>query len=119
MKKVKNPKIGDVIRFPHHQFDQRRHGWNGWLFRAAIIEGFGVTRSGKKYATIRYCTACAGRNQLLPNTEATKNVYVEYLFEYNLDFHRKVIREFLEYEAAGEPVCWDQDAALLVNHNLV
>ena len=46
------------------------------------------------------------------------NVKLDNLFEYNLEFHRKRYLEFLEYEKNGEQVCWDNDDALLVNHNI-
>jgi len=31
----------------------------------------------------------------------------------------RMIREFLEAEKNGDQVCWSEDEALLVNHNLV
>lgn len=119
MKRATRAKIGDVIQFPHHCFDERRRGWNGWIFRAGIIEGFGVAKNGSKFATVRFCSKIAGRYQLLPCEEATRNIKVECLFEYNTEFHAKIIREFLECEKNGETVCWDQDAALLVNNGLI
>lgn len=119
MKKAMRVSVGDVIQFPHHCFDERRRGWNGWLFRAGIVEGFGVTKDGAKVAKVRYCSHIAGRYQLFPSEEATKFIKVQYLFEYNVEHHAKIIREFLECEKNGEQVCWDYDAALLVNNGLV
>jgi len=119
LKVAKNVKIGDVIQFPHHQFAPLRRGWNGWIFRAGIVEKLYISKSGKKCATVRYCTGCAGRYQLLPNKETTINLKREHLFEYNLEWEAKCIREFFEVEKNGERVCWSEDAALLVNHNLI
>lgn len=119
MKVAKNVKPGSVIQFPHHEFAPMRHGWNGWIFRAGIVEELYISKSGKKCAKVRYCTRCAGRYQLLPNMETTINLKREYLFEYDLEWKAKRIREFLEIEKNGEQVCWSEDAALLVNHNLI
>lgn len=119
MKVAKNVKVGDVIQFPRTQFAPLRSGWNGWLFSAGIVENLYISKSGKKCATVRYCTRRAGRYQLLQNVETTINLKREYLFEYDLEWNRKLIREFLEAEKNGEQICWSEDAALLVNHNLI
>lgn len=119
MKKATGIKVGQVVQFPHHQFDGFRSGWNGWIFRAAIIEKIYKNKNGEKCATIRYCTRTAGRYQLLPNVEDTVNMKAKYLFEYNLALHVERAKEFLEYEKNGEQVCWDEDTALLVNHGFV
>lgn len=119
MKVAKNVKPGSVIQFPHHEFAPLRSGWNGWIFRAGIVEKLYISKSGKKCAKVRYCTRCAGRYQLLPNVETTINLKREHLFEYDLEWEAKCIREFLEIEKNGEQVCWSEDAALLVNHNLI
>ena len=118
MKQARNIKVGDVVQFPHHCFDERRQGWNGWIFRAAIVERLYTSKNGEKCAEIRYCSRCAGRYQLLPNVEAVRCVKVKFLFEYNVEFHRNRYIEFKGYEDAGEPVCWTEDAALLVNHGI-
>jgi hypothetical protein len=112
-------KVGDVIQFPRTQFAPLRRGWNGWLFSAGIIEKLYISKSGQKCARVRYCTRRAGRYQLLPNTETTINLKREHLFEYDLEWNAKQIREFLEAEKAGEQICWSEDAALLVNHGLI
>lgn len=119
MKAVKNPKVGMVIQFPRTCFDQRRSGWNGWLFSAGIIEELYTSKSGKKCAKVRWCNRRAGRYQLLPNEETVRAIETKYLFEYDLEFNVSRIKEFLEFEKNGEPVCWSEDAALLVNHGFV
>lgn len=119
MKKATGLKVGQVIEFPYDQFDSRRSGWNGWTFRAGIVEKIYKNKNGEKCATIRYCKQTAGRYQLLPNVEDTVNMKAKYLFEYNLDFHVEQAKAFLEYEKNGEQVCWDEDTALLVNHGFV
>lgn len=118
MKQAKNVKVGDIVKFPHHCFDERRRGWNGWIFRAAIVERIYISKTGEKCAEIRYCSKIAGRYKLLPNEESTRKIQVKYLFEYNVDFYRKQYMELKAFEDNGEPVCWDQDTALLVNHGI-
>lgn len=118
MKKARNIKVGDVVQFPAYEFAPLRRGWNGWIFRAAIVERLYISKSGIKCAEIRYCTRTAGRYQLLPNTETTKKIRCEYLFEYDVEFKRKTYLEFVEYEKNGEQICWSEDTALLVNHGI-
>ena len=75
-------------------------------------------KKGIPCAVVRYCSRTAGRYQLLPCVEATANVALKNLFEYNLEFHRKRYEEFKAFEDSGEPVCWDNDTALFVNHGI-
>lgn len=120
MKKIaKSVKVGDVVQFPCIQFDERRSGWNGWLFRAAIVNRVYTSAKGIRCANVTYCTKRAGRYQLLPNVEKNVNVKCSCLFEYNLAKAARDYKEFKSYEDAGEQVCWDEDTALLVSHNLI
>lgn len=119
MKKARNIKVGDVVQFPAYEFAPMRRGWNGWIFRAAIVERLYVSTSGIKCAEIRYCSKRAGRYQLLPNVEATARIKCEHLFEYNVEFARKLYIQGLEEEKNGEQVCWSEDIALLVNHGII
>lgn len=119
MRKAKNPNVGDVIEFPLYQFSQQRSGWNGWIFRAGIIEKLYISKSGERCATVRYCARTAGRYQLLPNKETTVNRKLVHLFEYDVKFQEKFYRELREEELKGTPVCWSEDTALLVNHGLI
>lgn len=120
MKKARKVAVGDVIQFPLREFAPLRHGWNGWLFRAGIVERLYISKSGRKCATVRYCSRVAGRYQLLPNTEATINVLRDCLFEYGIiDQKARWYREGREAERNGEEVCWDEDTALLVNHGFI
>lgn len=120
MVKAKNVSVGDVIQFPLREFAPLRHGWNGWIFRAGIVEKLYISKSGKRCATVRYCSRTAGRYQLLPNVEATINVYRERLFEYSIiDLKTRWYKEGVEAERNGEKVCWDEDTALLVNHGII
>ena len=119
MKIAKNIKIGDIVQFPAHQFAPCRSGWNGWIFRAAIVEKLWISKSGEKCATIRYCSRIAGRYQLLPNVEVETSIKCKYLFEYDLAMKAKRYKEFKAYEDDGEQICWDEDTALLINHNLI
>lgn len=119
MKRMKNVKVGDVVQFPEYQFAPFRKGWNGWIFRVAIVNKLYISKSGVECANITYCTKCAGRYQLLPNTERTVNVRRDCLFDFNLEHEAMCYREFKEHEDNGEQVCWSQDTALLVNHGLI
>ena len=67
MKVAKNVKIGDVIQFPHHEFAPLRSGWNGWIFRAGIVEKLYISKSGKKCATVRWAVLrqCRGHGRKL------------------------------------------------------
>ena len=118
MKQAKNVQVGAIVQFPHHCFAPNRSGWNGWIFRAAIVDRFYMSTTGKLCAEVTYCTKTASKYQLLPNTEAKAKVLVSNLFEYDVNFYRKKYMEFKSYEDAGEQVCWDQDTALLVNHGI-
>lgn len=119
MKKAKNVKVGDVVQFPAYKFSQTRRGWDAWEFWVGIVEKvYTGARTGAKYATVRYCTARADRYTLLPNVEATTNVEVECLFEYSLEYHKKLYLEALEDEKNGEQVCWSNEYSLLVNHGI-
>lgn len=119
MKKAKNVKVGDIVQFPCICFAPLRSGWNGWIFRAAIVERLYKSKKGVPCAVVRYCSRIAGRYQLLPCVEASANVAVEALFECNLEFHRKLYEELKAIEDSGEDVCWDNDTALLVNHGII
>jgi hypothetical protein len=116
MKKAKNLKAGDVVQFPEYEFAPYRTGWNGWTFRAAIIEKLYISTKGIKCATIRYCTATASKEQPLPNKEATKNIKCDYLFEYNVDFERNRYNDWVAKHGVG--FC-NEDIALLLNHNII
>lgn len=119
MKQAKNIKVGSVIQFPLRQFAPLRRGWNGWIFRAGIVEKLYISKSGLKCATVRYCSRLAGRYQLLPDTEATINLKREHLFDYDVDWAQKSYTEFRNIEKTGELVCWDEDTALLLNHGII
>lgn len=119
MRKARNIKVGDVVQFPAYEFAPLRRGWNGWIFRAAIVDRLYISASGIKCAEITYCSARSGRYQLLPNKEATKRIKCEFLFEFDVDFARELYIEGLECEKNGEQVCWSEDIALLVNHGII
>lgn len=119
MKKVNSVKVGDVVQFPWLHSEPWRTGLNGWLFRAGIIEKVWTgAKTGAKYARVRYCVSTAGRYTLLPNVEETKDVRLDNLFSYNVEYNRKMYLEFLNAEKNGEQICWSADTALLVNHNI-
>lgn len=119
MKKALNVKVGDVIQFPHHEYAPFRSGWNGWIFRAGIVEKLYTSKKGLKCARVRYCSRVADRYTLLPNKEQTVNLKIEHLFQYDVERRRHLYLEMLEVEKNGEQVCWDEDTALLVNHGII
>lgn len=60
--KFENAKAGDLVQVPRTQFDQRRRGWNGWLFSEAIVIKKGISaKSKKKIITVEMRTP-KGRN---------------------------------------------------------
>lgn len=119
MRKARNIKVGDVVQFPAYEFAPFRSGWNGWIFRAAIVDRLYTSKSGKPCAEITYCSRVAGRYQLLPNTEAKTRVLRDNLFQYDVPLRERKYREMREYEKNGEKVCWDEDTALLLNHGII
>lgn len=120
MKKVRNPKVGQLVQIPVYEFAPMRSGWNGWIFRVGTIEKLYIGKTGKKCATVKYCSNTAGRYELLPCTEATKNLVIENVFEWDtLDFAQKSYTEFKQCEENGEQVCWDQDTAFLLNNGFI
>ena len=54
MKKCAKVKLGDVVRFPHHEFAPYRNGWNGWEFRTGIVERLYTSTQGKPCAELIY-----------------------------------------------------------------
>lgn len=120
MKAVKNPCVGQLVQIPAFEFAPQRSGWNGWIFRVGVIEKLYVSKSGRKCATVRYCTKCAGRYQLLPCIEYSKPFVIENVFQWNgLERAQKSYTEFKFYEDNGEQVCWDEDTAFLVNNGYI
>lgn len=99
MKIAKNLKVGDLVEIPIYEFAPLRSGWNGWIFRVGVVEKLYISKSGKKCATVRYCSRCAGRYELLPAKEVTKNVLCAHCFKYErLELATRNYREFREAE---------------------
>lgn len=117
MKKVKNVKVGDVVRFPSHHYGLHSYDW---LYRAGIVEAFGTSKkTGERVAKLRYCSSTAGRYELLPNVERTTWIKCKFLYEFDVEKAQRSYREFRGYEKNGEAVCWNEDTALLVNHRII
>lgn len=121
MRKVKSPKVGMLVQVPVYQFAPMRRGWNGWIFRVGVIDKLFISsKTGRRCAAVRYCSGRAGRYQLLPCKEHTKNFYIEYVFEWDgLEWAQKSYNEFKAYEESGEQVCWDEDTAFLLNNGFI
>lgn len=119
MRKAKKIKVGSVIQFPFYQFAPMRRGWNGWIFRAGIVDKLYTSKTGKKCAVIRYCARTAGRYHMMPSEEETKRIFVDYLYEYDIEWQRREYKKFRDIEKAGSKVCWDEDMALLVANGII
>lgn len=120
MKAVRNPKVGQLVQIPAYEFAPFRSGWNGWIFRLGVIEKLYVSKSGKKCAKVRYCTKCAGRYQLLPCTEYSQGFVIGNVFQWNgLEHAQESYTEYKSYEDRGEPVCWDENTAFLLNNGYI
>lgn len=120
MKAVKNPRVGQLVQIPVFQFAPMRSGWNGWIFRVGVIEKLYISKSGRKCAKVRYCNSRAGRYQLLPCTEYSKGFVIENVFQW--DMLTLVQRNYTELKAAednGEPVCWGEDTAFLLQNGYI
>lgn len=120
MKAVNKPFVGQLVQIPAFEFAPMRSGWNGWIFRVGVIEKLYIPKSGRKCAKVRYCTKRAGRYQLLPCTEYSKGFAIENVFQWGkLDFAQKTYSEFKAAEDSGEPVCWDEDTAFLLQNGYI
>lgn len=119
MKLKRSVKVGDVIQFPHHCFSEQCRGWNGWIFRAGIVDKLYTDEHGKKCAVVSYCSKRAGRYQLLPCEIRQRRVPVNTLFEFDVERAERDYREFKAYEDAGEKVCWSEDTALLLDKGII
>ena len=85
-----------------------------------VVEKLYISKSGKKCATVRYCSKCAGRYELLPAKEVIKNVLCTHCFEYKyLELATSNYREFRKAEKNGEKVCWSEDTAFLVQNGFI
>lgn len=119
MKQKKNIKVGDVTQFPHHRFSEQRKGWNGWIFRAGIVEWLYENKHGEECAVVSYCARIAGRYQLLPCEIKQRRVRVSELFEFDVERAERTYREYKACEDAGEQVCWSEDTALLLDRGII
>lgn len=118
MRNAENVKVGDVVQFPCICFAPLRKGWNGWIFRAPIVERLYTSKTGVPCAVVSYCSRTAGRYQLLPCVEATAKVAVKNLFEFNVGFWKERYEKLKAYEDAGEEVCWDNNFVLLASRGI-
>ena len=117
MKRIKNPRVGQLVQVPVIEFAPQRSGWNGWIFRVGVMY---ISKSGRKCAKVRYCTRRAGRYQLLPCTEYSKGFAIENVFQWDkLEFTQKTYSELKAAEDSGEPVCWDEDTAFLLQNGYI
>lgn len=120
MKRVKNPEIGQLVQIPVYEFAPLRAGWNGWIFRVGVVDKLYISKTGKKCAKVRYCTRCAGRYQLLPCTEYSKGFVIENVFQWDgLALAQRNYTELKAAEDNGEPVCWDEDTAFLLQNGYI
>ena len=116
-KKVRNPKVGDLVQVPVYEFAPFRTGWNGWIFRVGVIERIYVGRkSGRKIARVRYASKLHDRYGLECD-EHSKDFYIDNVFLYDhIAIDLKNYVELLEAQNQGERVCWSEDTAFLVKN---
>lgn len=85
MKQFKNVKPGDIVQFPHSCFAPYRKGWNGWTFRAAVVDRLYTSKTGKACAKITYCDKIGvdpwDRDVVLEYSEKQVGIVLEKLFE--------------------------------------
>lgn len=120
MKQIKNPKVGQLVQVPVYEFAPLRSGWNGWIFRVGMVDSIYISKTGKKCAKVRFCSATAGRYQLLPCKEHISNFLISNVFEWGgLEQVQRNYSKFKQYEINGDQVCWDQDTAFLVQNGFI
>lgn len=120
MKAVNKPFVGQLVQIPAFEFAPMRSGWNGWIFRVGVIEKLYISKSGRTCAKVRYCTRRAGRYQLLPCVEYSKDFAIENVFQWDkLDFAQKTYSEFKAAEDSGETICWGEDTAFLLQNGYI
>ena len=96
MKKVKNPKVGQLVEVPTYCFAPMRHGWNGWLFNIGVIEDIYTGKTGKRCATVRY------NNH---GSESTKGFVLDNVFQYEfLDMQQKFVDENKDAKSFGHEI---------------
>ena len=117
MKKVRNAKVGDLVKVPVYNFAPHRSGWNGWLFRVGVVENIYTGQAtGRKIACVRYACKLLGK-YTIECEETVKNFYLEKVFSYDsLLSDKRRYDECREWEKAGERVCWSEDLAFLAKN---
>lgn len=80
MKKCREVKVGDVVQFPHHEWAPYRTGWNGWLFKTAIVKRLYTSIQGNPCAELIY---------FYYDETVTCKKRVDVLFQFDLEWARK------------------------------
>ena len=83
MRKCKNVKVGDVVRFPYYEFAPMRSGWNGWLFTTGIVKRIYTSTKGFKCAELVY------QARTKEYKELTFKIRCDYLFEGDVEWIKK------------------------------
>lgn len=84
MKRAKGIKPGSIVQFPYSCFSPMAKGWNGWIFKIAIVEKLYKSESGHESAKVRYCARLLtewDKEEIVDYAEARKIISFDNLFE--------------------------------------
>lgn len=120
-KRAKNIEVGSIVEIPTHRWSQTRAGWNGWFFALGIVERLYTSKTGERCAVVKYCAKTCGRYDLLPCTYAEKRVLLDWCFDpaVTIACQKRHFPELEEAEKNGEPVCWSEDVAFMVDNGML
>lgn len=115
MRLAKNPKIGEVVYIPSHQFAPWRNGWNGWLFNKGIVVAIGKSKNdGSKIYKVEY--PCMEYNATDCKITITKWFNRKAVFETDLWNQNRVMQHPREAYGSG---CWGADTEFLIDKGIV
>lgn len=116
-KLAKNLTVGAVVEVPAFCFDERRSGWNGWLFSAGIIRKVAKFKNGEPAYLVEAPTGvCFSKS---PCVEKTKKRWFRKnaLFEYNLNRAKEITKCPFEDYCGGRG--WSASIQFLIDNGVI
>ena len=116
-KLAKNLTVGAVVEVPAFCFDERRSGWNGWLFSAGIIRKVDKFKNGDPAYLVEAPTRAYFSES--PWVEKTKKRWFRKnaLFEYNLDRAKEITKYPFEDYCGGRG--WSASIQFLIDNGVI
>lgn len=112
-KLAKNLTVGVVVNVPDFCFDERRSGWNGWLFSAGIIRKVAKFKNGEP----AYLVETPTRAYPCPEKTQKRWFRKNALFEYNLDRAREITKCPFEDYCGGRG--WGASIQFLIDNGVI